>query len=123
MSLPSSFKLPLLLFFFFFFLTFLPSKSGLFWPRSGGGGKETGNLEKGERESYVVDEQKKMVIGSRPPGCENKCKSCRPCMAAAVVPAHRKKWFKAFVPSSGVEDDSYYLLSWKCRCGNKIYQP
>ncbi|KAG7014136.1 hypothetical protein SDJN02_24309, partial [Cucurbita argyrosperma subsp. argyrosperma] len=39
-----------------------------------------------------------MKIGSRPPGCVNKCMSCRPCMAAAaavVVPVHKMKG-KAF---------------------------
>ncbi|XP_022991788.1 EPIDERMAL PATTERNING FACTOR-like protein 1 [Cucurbita maxima] len=66
-----------------------------------------------------------MKIGSRPPGCFHKCMSCRPCMAAAaVVPVHKMKG-KAFnaIASSREEEDSYYLLSWKCQCGNKIYQP
>ncbi|XP_022953925.1 EPIDERMAL PATTERNING FACTOR-like protein 1 [Cucurbita moschata] len=66
-----------------------------------------------------------MKIGSRPPGCVNKCMSCRPCMAAAaVVPVHKMKG-KAFnaIASSREEEGSYYLLSWKCQCGNKIYQP
>lgn len=82
------------------------------------GGDGGGELSR----SYVGG--RKMVVGSRPPGCENKCMSCRPCMAAVVVPVHRVKGFKAMYSSSrGEEEDSYYLLSWKCRCGNNIYQP
>lgn len=68
-------------------------------------------------------EQNKMVIGSKPPACVNKCKSCRPCMATLVVPNHqkRKKSFRVF--SHGDDDDTYYLLSWKCKCGDKLFQP
>ena len=69
--------------------------------------------------------EENMKIGSRPPGCVNKCMTCRPCMAAAaVVPVHKMKG-KAFnaIASSREEVGSYYLLSWKCQCGNKIYQP
>ncbi|XP_023548448.1 EPIDERMAL PATTERNING FACTOR-like protein 1 [Cucurbita pepo subsp. pepo] len=98
-------KLPIVLavfFFIFFFFSAVPPKSvGL-----------------------ILEEN--MKIGSRPPGCVNKCMSCRPCMAAAaaVVPVHKMKG-KAFnaIASSREEVGSYYLLSWKCQCGNKIYQP
>ncbi|KAL2332466.1 hypothetical protein Fmac_020047 [Flemingia macrophylla] len=62
-------------------------------------------------------EERKVVIGSKPPACGNKCMKCRPCIATVVVPNHKTKCFKA------VSDDSYYLLSWKCRCGNKFFQP
>ncbi|XP_050234983.1 EPIDERMAL PATTERNING FACTOR-like protein 2 [Mercurialis annua] len=76
-------------------------------------------------------QQKKMVLGSRPPGCVHKCLSCRPCMATLVVPSHQKK-LKALSHhgggggGGGGEDDDgdgYYLLSWKCRCGDKLFQP
>ncbi|XP_058774093.1 EPIDERMAL PATTERNING FACTOR-like protein 8 [Vicia villosa] len=70
-------------------------------------------------------EERKVVIGSKPPECVNKCMKCRPCMATVVVNDHdhhqRKKGFK--LDSSHEENDSYYLLSWKCRCGNKLFQP
>ncbi|XP_062154197.1 EPIDERMAL PATTERNING FACTOR-like protein 8 [Alnus glutinosa] len=67
--------------------------------------------------------QREMVLGSKPPGCENKCLNCRPCIATLVIPSHQKT--KAFMSTSSSrgEDDRYYLLSWKCRCGNKLYQP
>ncbi|KAK7294091.1 hypothetical protein RJT34_16974 [Clitoria ternatea] len=83
---------------FIFFLSFLPSKSG--------------------------GSSRPMVIGSKPPGCENKCMNCRPCMATLVVPNHQKrmKGLNLKVSSRG-EDDTYYLLSWKCKCGDKLFQP
>ncbi|KAL2625000.1 hypothetical protein GLYMA_07G030700v4 [Glycine max] len=97
-------KLPITVL-FVFFLSFLPSKSG-------------GSVMVETREGL---EQRKMVIGSKPPACVNKCKSCRPCMATLVVPNHQKR--KGFKVSSRGDDDTYYLLSWKCKCGDKLFQP
>ncbi|KAK8581693.1 hypothetical protein V6N13_144705 [Hibiscus sabdariffa] len=63
--------------------------------------------------------QEKMVLGSWPPKCANKCFSCRPCMAALVAsPNHRNTR-----SSSYQGDESYYLLAWKCKCENKFFQP
>ncbi|XP_058010288.1 EPIDERMAL PATTERNING FACTOR-like protein 8 [Hevea brasiliensis] len=93
-------------------LTFLPPKSaaqGLVLSSNG---------------ENLQQQRKHMVLGSKPPGCVNKCFSCKPCMATLVVPSHQKDpTFKAL--SHGDDDDSgrYYLLSWKCRCGNKLFQP
>ncbi|KAI3839905.1 hypothetical protein MKX03_025170 [Papaver bracteatum] len=81
-----------------------------------------------------VEERKLMILGSRPPQCVNKCFSCRPCTATLVIPPHNREVAKSIVhanlmassPSSLLskqDDDTYYLLSWKCGCGNKIYQP
>ncbi|XP_028767313.1 EPIDERMAL PATTERNING FACTOR-like protein 8 [Neltuma alba] len=70
-------------------------------------------------------EESKKVIGSRPPACVNKCNKCRPCMATLVVPRHqrtKKKGFSLQVVPPG-DDDPYYLLSWKCTCGHKLFQP
>lgn len=61
-------------------------------------------------------------IGSRPPACVNKCMKCRPCMATLVIPNHQKRK-GAFKLASHEDDDTYYLLTWKCRCGNKMFQP
>ncbi|KAK8608553.1 hypothetical protein V6N13_023974 [Hibiscus sabdariffa] len=69
-------------------------------------------------------QQSKMALGSKPPGCVNKCLSCRPCMATLVIPSH--KWKKNSLKKStyrGDEDDSYYLLAWKCKCGDKLFPP
>ncbi|WCJ40554.1 EPIDERMAL PATTERNING FACTOR-like protein 2 [Euphorbia peplus] len=72
-------------------------------------------------------EEEKTVLGSKPPGCVNKCLNCRPCMATLVDPSHHQKIIKSFkfVSSHSHDDDNngYYLLSWKCRCGNKLFQP
>ncbi|XP_042960395.1 EPIDERMAL PATTERNING FACTOR-like protein 8 [Carya illinoinensis] len=84
---------------FVFFLTFIPPKSGY-------------------GESLA---RKELVLGSKPPACVNKCLNCRPCIATLVIPSHQSKG--SFAAWSLNEDDSYYLLTWKCRCGNKFYQP
>ncbi|GMN58209.1 hypothetical protein TIFTF001_027305 [Ficus carica] len=63
----------------------------------------------------------KMVLGSKPPQCANKCMSCRPCMAALVIPQHQKNGAKASSPHE--HDQSYYLLAWKCKCRDKFFQP
>ncbi|KAA8525464.1 hypothetical protein F0562_007319 [Nyssa sinensis] len=71
--------------------------------------------------SYYSETLKKseMLVGSRPPGCVNKCSNCRPCIATLVIPPHERKDSRA----SYDKDDSYYLLTWKCKCGNKLFQP
>ncbi|KAL5575701.1 hypothetical protein UlMin_017400 [Ulmus minor] len=91
---------------FIFSLTLLPPKSESF--------DEVGSKK------YGREEERKMVLGSRPPGCVNKCLNCRPCTATLVIPSHQKKRLQT---SSHGDDDTYYLLSWRCRCGNKLYQP
>lgn len=63
--------------------------------------------------------QLKLVLGSRPPRCVNKCSSCRPCIAALVTSPHHKNDFNL----SYQRDESYYLLSWKCKCKDKLFQP
>ncbi|GMI81202.1 epidermal patterning factor like 8 [Hibiscus trionum] len=95
---PLQLKVVLLNAMLIFYLMFSPSKSG--------------NNDESSK-------QEKMVVGSWPPKCVNKCFSCRPCMAALVAsPDHRNTR-----SSSYQGDESYYLLAWKCICGNKIFQP
>ncbi|XP_052176878.1 EPIDERMAL PATTERNING FACTOR-like protein 8 [Diospyros lotus] len=67
----------------------------------------------------------KMVVGSKPPECVDKCMSCRPCMAALVPipPSPYTEGIKDPSSHGEEEEDRYYLLSWKCRCGDKLYQP
>ncbi|CAN4088503.1 unnamed protein product [Withania somnifera] len=68
-----------------------------------------------------------MAIGSRPPGCLNKCMSCHPCKATLVISPSQKN--KGGTNSNTdpskrqAEDDTYYLLSWKCRCNDQLFQP
>ncbi|KAG2718766.1 hypothetical protein I3843_03G227900 [Carya illinoinensis] len=88
----------------FFFLTFFPSKSA-------------GAMFARDRERL---EQMKLVLGSRPPRCANKCLSCMPCIAVLVTSTHhRTEYFNV----SSQRDESYYLLSWKCKCKDKFFQP
>ncbi|KAF5459166.1 hypothetical protein F2P56_023145 [Juglans regia] len=63
--------------------------------------------------------QMKLVLGSRPPRCVNKCLNCRPCTAALIASPHHKTDFNV----SSQPDESYYLLSWKCKCKDKFFQP
>ncbi|XP_023531007.1 EPIDERMAL PATTERNING FACTOR-like protein 1 isoform X2 [Cucurbita pepo subsp. pepo] len=74
--------------------------------------------------------QKELAIGSRPPKCFNKCLNCKPCVAALVISQRHKgddsnnggvvsNLEAAQVP----KDDAYYLLSWKCKCKDKYFQP
>ncbi|CAK9181356.1 unnamed protein product [Ilex paraguariensis] len=79
---------------------------------------QTVGVEFSSYDSETLEERQKL-IGSRPPGCVNKCSTCRPCVATLVIPPHQKKGLKA----SNGEHDSYYLLSWKCKCGNRLFQP
>ncbi|XVE89098.1 hypothetical protein DITRI_Ditri19aG0123100 [Diplodiscus trichospermus] len=89
-------------------ITFLPSSSvGM-------------TLSSGDTKSSL--QQSNMVLGSKPPGCVNRCLSCRPCMATLAIPSHHWKNFRAAY-DHGDGDDSYYLLSWKCKCGDKLFQP
>ncbi|KAI3775008.1 hypothetical protein L1987_49576 [Smallanthus sonchifolius] len=67
-------------------------------------------------------QQKKKILGSRPPGCVNKCMNCNPCRATLVIPPHHKM-IEYRDQSSHGDDDCYYLLSWKCKCGDKLFQP
>lgn len=60
-----------------------------------------------------------MALGSRPPGCFHKCLGCNPCKATLVITPH----LKASSSSFQQKDEGYYLLSWKCKCGNKLFQP
>ncbi|XP_076884479.1 EPIDERMAL PATTERNING FACTOR-like protein 8 [Bidens hawaiensis] len=62
----------------------------------------------------------KKILGSRPPRCVNKCVNCRPCEATLVIPPHYKT---VRYRDQSHWDDNYYLLSWKCKCGDKLFQP
>ncbi|KVI06032.1 hypothetical protein Ccrd_015629 [Cynara cardunculus var. scolymus] len=66
-------------------------------------------------------QQNKKILGSRPPGCVNKCVNCRPCQATLVIPPHPK--MIDYRHQSSNWEDNYYLLSWKCKCGDKLFQP
>ncbi|KAG5018828.1 hypothetical protein AAZX31_06G085200 [Glycine max] len=75
-------------------------------------------------------------IGSRPPKCEKRCSSCGHCEAVQVpvVPqifqTHRRRHYsseratKAVTYSSRGDDLSNYKpMSWKCKCGDYLFNP
>ncbi|KAI6689946.1 hypothetical protein NL676_026774 [Syzygium grande] len=83
---------------------------------------------------------REMILGSRPPDCVDRCFGCIPCAPALVVPGYQKKhfttsssedhshnfqteWSRTSSSDDDKDDDSYYLLSWRCRCGDKIFHP
>nr|KYP55703.1 Polygalacturonase [Cajanus cajan] len=70
----------------------------------------------------VMKQRNLLVLGSRPPKCVNKCLSCRPCMAALVISPHNRVG-RIHKATTAQRDEGYYLLSWKCKCGNKFFQP
>lgn len=80
------------------------------------------NLKKYHRSKGLIN-QKKSVLGSRPPRCVNKCLNCRPCMATLVISPHHKVGQIHKAKITAEKDEGYYLMSWKCKCGNKFFQP
>ncbi|TKY55578.1 EPIDERMAL PATTERNING FACTOR protein 2 [Spatholobus suberectus] len=81
----------------------------------------------------TVSEDKTMLrpqIGSRPPKCERRCRSCGHCEAIQVPTnpqeQNRKKNSSKFstIAYARVGDNSNYKpMSWKCKCGNLIFNP
>ncbi|CAE6153682.1 unnamed protein product [Arabidopsis arenosa] len=86
------------------------------------------------------DQDEKMMmrglIGSRPPRCERvRCRSCGHCEAIQVPTNPQTKLHSPFTTSSssseiihldytrGDDSTNYKPMSWKCKCGNSIYNP
>ncbi|KAI4381967.1 hypothetical protein MLD38_007982 [Melastoma candidum] len=67
--------------------------------------------------------QKYTVLGSRPPRCINKCNACKPCFPSLVAQGGRRDKKGMLLSRGDGEYYGYYLLAWKCRCGDKIFQP
>ncbi|KAK8517436.1 hypothetical protein V6N13_127615 [Hibiscus sabdariffa] len=84
--------------------------------------------------SKAVNEEMEILrgrIGSRPPRCERRCSSCGHCEAIKVPvdPQLRNgnKNIAAFnfdaAYARGVDNSNYKPMSWKCKCGNFIFNP
>ncbi|CAL0331749.1 unnamed protein product [Lupinus luteus] len=82
----------------------------------------------------IVHDDKVMVrarVGSRPPKCEKRCRSCGPCEAIQVPTNPQAQNGKininpSMVPTAAYErgDNVYYKpMSWKCKCGTLIFNP
>ncbi|KAJ0233477.1 EPIDERMAL PATTERNING FACTOR-like protein 2 [Hirschfeldia incana] len=74
------------------------------------------------------------LIGSRPPRCERvRCRSCGHCEAIQVPTNPQTKLHSTSSSSSseiinldytrGEDTTNYKPMSWKCKCGNSIYNP
>ncbi|KAL4377487.1 hypothetical protein GQ457_02G008600 [Hibiscus cannabinus] len=79
--------------------------------------------------SKAVNEEKGIMrgrIGSRPPRCERRCSSCEHCEAIQVPIDPRVRNgtlnFDAAY-ARGVGNSNYKPMSWKCKCGNSIFNP
>jgi len=74
-----------------------------------------------EREVVV----KRELIGSRPPRCEGRCKNCGHCEAIQVPIAPQQGFPSTHfrVNSRGDNLLNYKPISWKCKCGNSIFNP
>ncbi|XP_061371620.1 EPIDERMAL PATTERNING FACTOR-like protein 2 [Gastrolobium bilobum] len=69
-------------------------------------------------------------IGSRPPKCERRCRSCGHCEAIQVPtnPQAQKGKINLSTVSiiaydRGEDSSNYKPMSWKCKCGNLIFNP
>ncbi|WVZ26113.1 hypothetical protein V8G54_004657 [Vigna mungo] len=69
-------------------------------------------------------------IGSRPPKCERRCRSCEHCEAIQVPTnpqvqnGKKNSWKFSSVAYARVGGSSNYKpMSWKCKCGNLIFNP
>ncbi|KAH1250157.1 EPIDERMAL PATTERNING FACTOR-like protein 2 [Glycine max] len=81
----------------------------------------------------TVNEDKIMLrprIGSRPPKCERRCRSCEHCEAIQVPTnpqaQNRKKnssKFSSIAYARVGGSSNYKPMSWKCKCGNLIFNP
>lgn len=68
------------------------------------------------------------LIGSRPPKCQKRCSSCPRCEAIQVPITTRSVQNRAAVIfsiaySKGNDVSNYKPMSWKCKCGNMIFNP
>ncbi|BAU00328.1 hypothetical protein LR48_Vigan06g022800 [Vigna angularis] len=81
----------------------------------------------------TVHDDKTMVraqIGSRPPRCERRCRSCGHCEAIQVPTnpqAQNGRINSSTLSTSafpmGEGGSNYKPMSWKCKCGNRIFNP
>ncbi|CAL9751317.1 unnamed protein product [Musa acuminata subsp. burmannicoides] len=68
------------------------------------------------------------LVGSRPPICERRCITCGHCEAVQVpvIPQEKKSRSRQFLGTATVRGDyssNYKPLSWKCKCGDLIFDP
>ncbi|KAM7264826.1 hypothetical protein ACFE04_002509 [Oxalis oulophora] len=96
------------------------------------------NVEAGRPNPKLSNEEKMAMrgrlIGSRPPKCERMCSWCRDC-EAVQIPTNPQIRNSSPSPSPSRfyvdlanyyarrDDSNYKPMSWKCKCGNFIFNP
>ncbi|XP_057440293.1 EPIDERMAL PATTERNING FACTOR-like protein 2 [Lotus japonicus] len=85
-----------------------------------------------ERESIMVAGIQNH-IGSSPPNCERRCRTCGHCEAVQVPVAPQIQNHRSHFPaareaasltySRGDSLSNYKPISWKCKCGDYIFNP
>ncbi|KAG6523324.1 hypothetical protein ZIOFF_013180 [Zingiber officinale] len=92
-------------------------------------------LQQFSRREIIIQERGEQtkvrtLIGSRPPMCERSCRACGHCEAVQVpvIPQalnkdRSKKLQASASDSRGDMSSNYKPLSWKCKCGNLIFNP
>ncbi|KAL3640365.1 hypothetical protein CASFOL_015333 [Castilleja foliolosa] len=86
--------------------------------------------------SKSMNEDEKLIlrgrIGSQPPRCDRRCSSCEHCEAIQVPtnPQIRRKTeianstaVSVIAYARGYDNSNYKPMSWKCKCGNLIFNP
>ncbi|WCJ32078.1 EPIDERMAL PATTERNING FACTOR-like protein 2 [Euphorbia peplus] len=83
----------------------------------------------------INEEEERMLmrsqIGSRPPRCERRCSSCVHCEAIQVPTnpqinhhvINNTEFSSSVAYARGDDASNYKPMSWKCKCGNLIFNP
>ncbi|XP_055805232.1 EPIDERMAL PATTERNING FACTOR-like protein 2 [Solanum dulcamara] len=90
-------------------------------------------------DSQIESEKRAMLrsqIGSRPPRCEKRCGSCGHCEAIQVptnpqitngnknhTVNNNNKASNSIAYARDSDNSNYKPMSWKCKCGNLIFNP
>ncbi|XP_074567803.1 EPIDERMAL PATTERNING FACTOR-like protein 1 [Curcuma longa] len=71
----------------------------------------------------VLVDQDKARLGSAPPNCLNRCNQCTPCTAVQdpALPSGSRPRDGCSLPID--KYSNYKPLGWKCRCGDRLYNP
>ncbi|KAG0469659.1 hypothetical protein HPP92_015748 [Vanilla planifolia] len=81
----------------------------------------------------AMDDYDKIRLGSIPPSCHNRCKTCEPCSAVQVPVPPGPRGLLPRLESSELRHSSqstysqfkdiYKPVVWKCQCGGKLFNP
>ncbi|TMW98890.1 hypothetical protein EJD97_003335 [Solanum chilense] len=91
-------------------------------------------------DNQIESEKRAMLtsqIGSRPPRCEKRCGTCGHCEAIQVptnpqitngnknhtINNNNKKAYNNIAYARDNDNSNYKPMSWKCKCGNLIFNP